>query len=118
MAFLDKVDPEIRGYFEELLADLYSLRYKGEKIEFRLKPGECTYRYYQGPSGRQYCYTPHPSTKGDYFVFTYVPKGKGSRSGKASRFALRDLVRCAKRKTARGKALQRYEKDKKEAIEK
>lgn len=111
MSFLDKLDPDVRGYFEELLSDMYSLRYKGEKIEFKLKPGEHTYNYFQGPSGRQYCFTPHASTKGDFFVWTYVPKGKGARSGKASRYTVRDLVRCSKRKTAKSKALARYYRD-------
>jgi hypothetical protein len=115
---MNNIPEEFRPMFEELLRDFYALSYKGEKIRFDLKPGEHTYNYYQGPSGARFCYTPHKSTKGDYFVWTYVPKGKGSRSGDPSRYSLRGLVRCASRKTARSKALKRYESDlKKKEIE-
>lgn len=111
MAILD--DPELRELFAPLLTELYAVEYKGEKIRFDLKPHEHLYNYYQGSSGRLFCYTPHSSTTGDYFAWTYVPKGEGARSGKARQYVMRDLVKCARRKTARGKALSRYYKDKK-----
>jgi hypothetical protein len=104
-------DPELRELFAPLLSELYAVSYKGEAIRFDLKRGEHLYNYYQGSSGRLFCYTPHPSTKGFYFVWTYVPKGKGSRSGSAREYTLRDLVKCSKRKTARSKAISRYYKD-------
>lgn len=116
MSLLD--NSELRELFAPLLSELYAVTYKGEKISFNLKKSEHLYRYFEGPSGRLFCYTPHPSTKGFYFVWTYIPKGKGARSGDATRFAMRDLVKCARRKTARGKAIARYYKDKGEEIPK
>ena len=98
---------EIQGLFRPLLTNTHALTYKGKSVNFALKRGECLYRYFNGKSGAMYCYTPHPSTDGDYFVWTYAPKGKGAHSGKAIRFAMRDVVRCATRKTAKAKAIKR-----------
>ena len=102
---------EIQELFRPLLADAYAFRYKDKPVNFALKRGECLYRYFNGSSGAMYCYTPHPSTDGDYFVWTYAPKSKGARSGKASRFVMRNIVRCATRKTAKSKALKRWQSD-------
>jgi hypothetical protein len=102
---------EIQELFCPLLADIYAVKYHSKTIHFSLKRGEYTYRYFNGKSGAIYCYTPHPSTDGDYFVWTYVPKGKGSRSGKASRFSMKGIVRCATRKTAKSKAIKRWQSD-------
>lgn len=111
MSLLD--DPELRELFAPVLAEINAVEYKGKKIRFNLKPHEHLYNYYEGRSGRLYCYTPHTSNEGFYYVWTYVPKGEGSRSGSAKTFVMRDLVQCAKRKTARGKAISRYYKDSK-----
>jgi hypothetical protein len=104
---------EIQDLFRPLFADMYSFKYHGKLVNFALKPNEHTYLYWTGTSGAMYCYTPHPSTDGDYFVWTYAPKGEGARSGDAKRFIMRDIVRCATRKTAKMKALRRHAQDKK-----
>lgn len=110
-----KIPPEFQDLLNDLLSEIsssaFSLKYKGEIVEIPLKKGQYAYRYFRSKSGAQYCYTVHPSTKGDYFVWTYAPKGKGSRSGSPERLKLKDLVRCAKRKTAKKKALDRYYKE-------
>jgi|SRR3990167_4098033 len=99
---------EIQELFRPLLADAYAFRYKGSSVNFALKRGEHLYLYFNGVSGAMYCYTPHPSMDGDYFVWTYAPKGEGARSGGAKHFVMRDIVRCATRKTAKMKALRRH----------
>jgi hypothetical protein len=92
-----------------ILSDLYALRdpKTGEKIEFEIKRGSL-YHYFTGPHGTRFCYTPHPDTRGFYWTFEYVPKGKGARSGKARRFVLRNLTRASHHGTAIKRANARW----------
>lgn len=86
------------------------LTYKGKPVFFSIDKRENLYLHFEDARGVWHCYTPHPSTDGDYFVFDYVPKGDGSRTGKATRYTMRDIVRCASRKTAKSKAVTRCDK--------
>ena len=94
---------------QEVISDLFSLKdpKSGEVIQFHIKRNEHSYLYYKGPRGELYCYTPHPDINGNFWCWTYQPIGKGSRSGRPHKLKLVDLVRCAKRKTAKAKALRR-----------
>ena len=84
-----------------------ALEYKGKRVQFKLKPREHLWLYYMGKTGTMHCYTPHASMDGDYFVFDYVPQGKGARSGQAKRYKMKNAVRCAQRKIAKAKAIKR-----------
>lgn len=94
---------------QESISDLFACTdpKTGEAIKFHLKPGDKIYLFYKGSNGKMHCYTPHPDANGNYWCFTYQPIGKGSRSGRAHTWKVVDLVRCAKRKTAKAKALRR-----------
>lgn len=79
-------------------------------VQFKLKRGQRTYRYYQAPNGDRFCYTPHKDVNGDYWVFTIKGKGIGSRSGNPRYYQTKAIVRCAKRKTAFNKMAARFYK--------
>lgn len=95
-----------------LLGSFYALKNPktGNAIEFKVKKREHTFNYFLSRKGDLFCYTPHPDVDGNFWCFTYKPIGKGSRSGKAIQWKAIDLVRCAKRKTAKDKALARWSK--------
>lgn len=99
------IPPELLDFVTDWLAP----RYKGKTIKFNLKPGQYMYRYFRDRRGAMHCYTPHPSTEGDYFAWTYQPYGKGARS-KPNKWKVTRLVRCARAKTAKAKAIKRMEK--------
>lgn len=110
---------DLQDVFQEILAEKYAFIYRGKPVNFALKRNEHTYLYWIGVNGAMYCYTPHPSTDGDYFVWTYAPKGlpkaqtgEGARSDNAKRFVMQDVVRCATCRTAKMKALRRHAQDK------
>jgi hypothetical protein len=108
---MDATTQELNQLLKDIASDIFSLKNPktGETIRFLLRPNEHNYLYYTGPRGEMYCYSPHPDTKGNYWVWTYKPIGKGSRSGKPHRWNLSNLVRCAKRKTAKAKAILRLQ---------
>lgn len=112
MTILSKetVDHFMNGV-QEAITDLFSLQdpQTGDVIRFQLKRNQRTYLYFKGPRGELYCYTPHPDTHGNFWCWTYQPTGKGSRSGNPTHWQFKELVRCAKRKTAKSKALRRLE---------
>ncbi len=87
----------------------------GAFIEFDPNPGRNQYLYYEvnkgSKKGTWHCYTPWKDTKGRYWTFTYKPVGKGSRTGKATKFRLVDLVSFKKRKLAHKRALDRFYRD-------
>lgn len=68
------------------------------------------YHYYQTPDQWRFCYTPWKDVNGDYFTFIYKPYGKGSQSGKAIRWRMKDKVRARTRKTAKARAYKRYQR--------
>lgn len=106
---MDTATLELNELLKDIVSDIFSLKNPktGETIRFILRPNERQYLYFESPRGELYCWSPHPDTKGNYWCWTYKPIGKGARSGKPHRWKLSNLVRCAKRKTAKGKALQR-----------
>jgi hypothetical protein len=87
----------------------------GDPIQFDLKPSQHTHLYYEvnkgTKKGTRHCYTPWKDTKGRYWTFTYKPVGPGSRSGKAAKFKMADLVSFKKRKLAKKRALDRFYRD-------
>jgi hypothetical protein len=101
---------------EELMGDLWAEigsprnPKTGQPIRFTLERNQHTFNYWTGPHGEMYAYTPHPDNDGNYWAWDYMPYGRGARSGTPSRWKLKNLVRCAHRKTARAKALARYHK--------
>jgi len=99
------IPDDIKGEIEKLISP--SITYKGKPVKFSLAKDEFLYRYFKDSRGVLHCYTPHHSTDGDYFAWDYVPVGKGSRSGKATRWTLKNLVRCALRNVAKQKAMDR-----------
>ena len=85
----------------------------GRRVQIPLKAGwqnKHSYLWYLGEKGHKHCYTPWKDTKGRYWTFTLIPKGKGSRSGKPERWVLRDPVSFTTRKAAKARALKRYYK--------
>lgn len=86
---------------QNLFSDLNVMKDdKGYPIRFSLKPGECQYKFWQ--AGRvQYCYSPHPDTKGRFWAWAYKRKGQ--------RLILADLTERASRAAAKRDAYQRYE---------
>ncbi len=87
----------------------------GSAIEFKTPRDAYLYRYFKGAKGAQYCWTIHPCDRGRYYAFTYRPVGKGSRSGKAKRWKLVDLVSFARRNKAKARALKRCLEDERKA---
>jgi len=79
-------------------------------IKFELKRHQNKYVYYQAKNGAQYCYTPHKDTEGWYYSFAYIPKGPGSRTGKAKRWTMKKLRPHRTRKAARTRALAMLQK--------
>jgi len=104
------IPDDMKEVFVDLLRPLYVFQYKGKPVNFALAKGQCTYRYFEDARGVWHCYTPHPSTDGDYFVWDYVPHGKGARTRKAKRYTMKNVVRCAHRNTAKSKAIARSKK--------
>ena len=51
------IPDEIQEMFRPLLADTYSLKYNGKRVDFALKRNKHLYNYFTGKSGAQYCYT-------------------------------------------------------------
>ncbi len=98
--------------FLKLIGDFQSVRdpRTGEPIEFRIHKNENSYLYFVGPHRELYCYSPHADVNGNYWCWTYQPYGKGSRSDKPSNWRVIDLVRCAKRRTAKARAFKRMQR--------
>ena len=79
----------LAGSFVEMVGDSFALRDEhGEKVEFDLKPGRAVYSYQTDPRGWLHCYTPWKDTQGRFWVWSYKPMGKGSRSGIATDYEL------------------------------
>lgn len=58
-----------------MFAELFMVRApNGSAIQFNLKPGQCTYRYYH-TNGQMHCYTPHADTHGRFWCWTYKRHG-------------------------------------------
>ena len=104
------IPADLQDVFGDLMKRAYAFNYKGKPVKFALKQNENTYVYFDGKNGTMYCYTPHPSTDGDYFVWDYVPHGKGARSGNAERYSMKNIVRCAHRNVAKARAIARWKK--------
>lgn len=102
--------------FKKLVEDLFGNTTPRGTPQFKLKPGQNMYRYFTVPGSEVwYCYTPHKCTEGWYYAFEFVPVGKGSRSGNATRFKVKNRVRFRKRKLAKARAIQRWEAAKEKA---
>jgi hypothetical protein len=68
------------------------------------------YLYYETPDQRMFCYTPWKDSDGNYFTWVLKPFGRGSRSGKATKWKrVGKVVISRTRKTARKRARRRYE---------
>jgi len=108
------IPDDLNDLLTSLLSETFSIRdpQTHKPIKFLLERGECVYRYFKGAAGEMFCYTPHADIIGYYWVWTYKPIGKGSRSGKARRFKMTHLIRCAKRRTAKERAQARCQKAK------
>lgn len=74
-----------------------------------LMPRQARYRYYRGPRGEMYCWSTE-RIRGKYVCWTYQPYGKGSRSGDPTKWRQRDRVTFSRRKKAKARAYQRYQK--------
>ncbi len=68
------------------------------------------YRYWTDPRGYRYCWTTERMSDGKYAAFTYRPVGKGSRSGKATRFKLAREVHFRTRRAAKQRAADWFNK--------
>lgn len=89
----------------------FPVDHEGDVIEFDVPKGRNLYRYYEDRKTKtQYCTTTVKDIKGWYWTWTYKPIGPGSRSGKAKRFKLVNLVRFRKKKDAIARAEKRYNK--------
>lgn len=55
---------------------------------------------------KEYCYTTRPCIEGWFYSWIYVPLGAGARSGKAKRWAMKNLQCHRKRKDAKSRALR------------
>lgn len=95
---------------QEIMAEIAGIAFSaknpktGKPIKFEIAKGH-SYLYFRH-QGNDYCYTPHPDTEGWYYSFAYVGVGYGSRSGKAKRFVLKNLVCHRQRKAAKSRALR------------
>lgn len=91
--------------FTDMISGLFGVRNPktGQPVTFSLYPGQHTFNYYRDDAGNLQCYTPHKDDDGNYWCWTYVTRKDGIRK-------MTGLVRCAKRKTARTKAANRYYK--------
>jgi hypothetical protein len=100
MAWMNKLMGE---YFEPGLksGQVVTVTPKGTRI---VHPrGRNAFQYYQcGPL--MFAYTSLPDTHGDYWAWTYKPKGKGSRT-KPSKWVAKDIVSFRHK----GKAMRRAE---------
>jgi hypothetical protein len=66
--------------------------------------------YWESPDQRLFCYTPWKDENGDYWTWVMKPYGRGARSGNATKWKrVGKKVRSRKRKTARKRALTRYQ---------
>jgi hypothetical protein len=69
-----------------------------------------SYHYWESPDQRMFSYTPWKDSNGDYWTWVWKPYGRGSKSGKATKWKeVGKRVRSRKRKTARKRAQTRYE---------
>lgn len=67
------------------------------------------YIYWESPDQRMFCYTPWKDANGDYWTWVWKPYGRGSHSGKATKWKrVGKRVRSRKRKTAKKRAHTRY----------
>lgn len=66
--------------------------------------GKSVYHYYSVGT-HKFAYTSYPDVNGDYFAWTYKPKGKGSRTD-PQRWVAKDIVSFKHK----GKAMRRAEK--------
>lgn len=90
----------------DIFADLFAQRDKdGRAIQFSLKPGQSMYRFYRGPGGEQYCFTPHPDTQGRFWSWVYKPFGSGRRKF----WKIVELRQRRSREAAKRDARQRLE---------
>lgn len=84
----------------------------GREIKLNLTRGEHKYLYFQPKgSSKQFCYTPHADQEGWYYSWEYQPKGKGARTGKATRWRLAGLLPHRKRKDAKKRAMRLYHQE-------
>lgn len=65
------------------------------------------WRYFRGPRGEKFGWTTERDDKGKFYAFTYAPIGKGSKSGKPTKWKLTHKVAFATRKAARARAESR-----------
>jgi hypothetical protein len=68
------------------------------------------YRYWETPDGWQFHYTTERMGDGRFHSAQYQPKGKGARSGKASRLVVRRELPHATRKGAKARAYRLYQR--------
>lgn len=85
----------------------------------RLMPKEARWRYFQKANGPMFVWTVEPYNlvnpdqlaQGRYESVVYLPRGKGSRSGKATRWEMAEGSRSLHdlRKDAKARALRLYQ---------
>ena len=108
--------PAVTKLLNDLMADAYAMRRAdGSRIHITVSRGGNVYRYFEGRNGVMFCWTVRPCDRGLYYAFTYQPVGKGSRSGKAKRWRLVDLVSFRHRNKAKERASARHTKQVREA---
>ena len=96
-----KIFGEVFARYRQFRGLTYS---DGTAVRFQVDEGKNLYRYYQHPTTeKEYCWTPWKDTKGWYWAFNYVPKG--------NKFLVRDGVKFRKRKAAKQRAVDRFNKD-------
>lgn len=100
---------ELNDLLAGVFAEFNAMRRKdGSRILIPCRQNENPYNYFGDPNGWMFCWTVHPDTRGQYHTFDYQPKGKGSQSGKAVRWKLRNLVTFSQRNKAKARAYSRY----------
>ena len=82
-----------------------------------LQTREPNYRYFENRKTKEmFCWTVE-KVDGKYTCFNYTPAGKGSRSGSPKRWKLTKRIQFSKRKSAKARALKRYEQSLKHGSE-
>ena len=104
----EALDQAFAKIFGEVFSDHTQLRgltqKDGSPVRFNVEAGKNLYRYFAHPTtDKEYCWTPWKDTNGWYWAFNYVPKG--------NRLLVRDGVKFRKRKAAKQRATDRFNKD-------
>ena len=109
---INEQNEELNQAFAKLFGDVFpsyrqflGLAYgDGTAVRFEVDSGKNLYRYYAHPTTeKEYCWTPWKDTRGWYWAFNYVPKG--------NKLLVKDAVKFRKRKAAKQRATDRFNKD-------